>query len=248
MSTGSVLKPVNQAPGLPCVRSLVSFHENPGLPTRLQSNTSNSVSQGIIILGIILSSMTSFICCMIQDLCQDSIKGYTEDCSIIIAILFPVANILVCVWIFVTYFLHVIAYCDPVSGTNKSRLILETTLTGILLVSLVFINIIAALTTRGLLQETTFIGVVSSGVTCVFFVTRFASLVKELVLLHANSLAFNGPKKIKHLTDLTPMTGRKNKKSPQKQRKKVKRSFSTFRSKFRRFSFTEQIDQEAMFV
>lgn len=201
-----------------------------------ESKTSSSIFQSLIIVVIIMSCLVASICTMVQDLCDESLKWTLKDCSQVLSYTFPLINITVCVTEFGLFFLHMIGYCNSITWNNKSKLLWETLLNTILLGFLTAVCVLSALFTFAFVEETSMVGLSASGIACLGLMIRCCYLLKEIVLLFSKTKSLSPPD-----TPLTIISTSSSK----KKRSRVKRSFSTFRSKFRRFSVTEEIDFEA---
>ena len=204
----------------------------------LESKTSSSIFQNFIIVVVIMSCLIAFFSTTMQDLCEEPVN--MSNCSLDLANFFPIVNIAISLTIFVIFFFHTIGYCDSMTWQTKTRIISETLLSLLFLGSLVATNILAALFTSGFGHEISSVGIIASGIGCLSLAIRCCFLIQEIVLLFSrrNHVLVSQPE-----TSLTEVPTKRY--TSMKKRSKVKRSFSTFRSKFRRFSFSEAIDFES---
>jgi len=227
-SSGSSFTPFSQVP--------LNFDQR-------ESNTSKSVSQGIVMVLTMLSCMIAVICSQLQDPCDDSIKLPNEDCSVEVATVFPVINMCVGLTSFVLYFLHVIGQCDAITWLTRNKLLVEVAVTLTSFVILFICNILTVLFTAAVLHETSRLGIFASGSACLSLVFRVLSLIHECFQMLADHRTNTFSRQSS--SSEAPLVNRPSfdEEINSKKRSKVSRRFSTFRSKFRRFS--EDIDIEA---
>ncbi|KAI1285339.1 hypothetical protein HDE_11936 [Halotydeus destructor] len=179
-----------------------------------ESATSSSAYHGVILVIIMLSTFIAFLSSKINDPCNETefkiskLASEGKVCSGLASALFSISNILLCVFCFVTYFLHLIGQCDYVLSTAWRRLVTEVA--GIVaMMALVAWSLVYALATTALV-ETNLVAVILCTVGLVFCLVRSSLLMAELFKLFRSKKLCHATGNGESLSDASKMVALKS--------------------------------------
>lgn len=163
------------------------------------SSTSSSPTQGVLMVILVLSSLAGFVCCVIEPVCKDEFLYLNEipsksSCSAIVSILLPIACISMCLFSFVTHFLHLIGQCDYIGLSPLRKLVVEIVITLMLSLNLLTMVALSGFYTIALRKLTTQFGLIFSVVSVACGAIRVVNLIAELKKLVSGKLTANSEK------------------------------------------------------
>ena len=143
----------------------------------LESTTSSSRFHGAVMILIMLFSLASFICSVIQNACEGVLP-----CSLALGISFTIVKITCCVTFFVVYFLHLVGQCDYLSWSARRKVSMELMLTTALLIINGTVTIIVFFKTNAM-ENTAQFAIYLTVFEIMFMMIRITMLVREVSML-----------------------------------------------------------------
>ena len=149
----------------------------------IESVTSSSCLHGFILIAVILLSITAFVLSKFRDACEDYFY-HRAHCYQTSQWFFSSMLLIISLYAFIVYFLHLIGQCDYLNLMAKRKVFTEILVTCLIIFCLLLSSILLIVTTVAMYNYINTVSVVIALVVCILYKIRIYLLYREYRMLN----------------------------------------------------------------